>query len=148
MPDQFKCKMMKTMLKNAVANLATDGFEKLMKSAKEAWQEIDEGYDTIITKTGATGEQLEDLQTVADNVYKSMPVEMTDTADAIGEINTRLQLEGEELESLTTDFLKYSSINDTQVASSVRNVSGIMKAFQEDTKNTSNVLDVLTDVSS
>ena len=136
-----------TMLKNAVANLATDGFEKLMKSAKEAWQEIDEGYDTIIKKTGATGEQLEDLQTVADNVYRSMPVEMTDTADAIGEINTRLQLEGEELESLTTDFLKYSSINDTQVASSVRNVSGIMKAFQEDTKNTSNVLDVLTDVS-
>ena len=136
-----------TMLKNAVANLATDGFEKLMKSAKEAWQEIDEGYDTIIKKTGATGEQLEDLQTVADNVYRSMPVEMTDTADAIGEINTRLQLEGEELEALTTDFLKYSSINDTQVASSVRNVSGIMKAFQEDTKNTSNVLDVLTDVS-
>ena len=136
-----------TMLKNAVANLATDGFEKLMKSAKEAWQEIDDGYDTIIKKTGATGEQLEELQGVADNVYKSMPVEMTDTADAIGEINTRLQLEGEELESLTTDFLKYSSINDTQVASSVRNVSGIMKAFQENTKNTSNVLDVLTDVS-
>lgn len=136
-----------TMLKNAVANLAADGFEKLMKSAKEAWQEIDEGYDTIIKKTGATGEQLEELQSVADNVYRSMPVEMTDTADAIGEINTRLQLEGEELESLTTDFLKYASINDTQVASSVRNVSGIMKAFQEDTKNASNVLDVLTDVS-
>ena len=136
-----------TMLKNAVANLATDGFEKLMKSAKEAWQEIDAGYDTIIKKTGATGEQLEELQSVADNVYKSMPVEMTDTADAIGEINTRLQLEGEELENLTTDFLKYASINDTQVASSVRNVSGIMKAFQEDTKNASNVLDVLTDVS-
>lgn len=136
-----------TMLKNAVANLATDGFEKLMAAAKDAWAEIDEGYDTIITKTGATGKQLEELQSVADNVYKSMPVEMTDTADAIGEINTRLQLEGEELEALTTDFLKYSSINDTQVASSVRNVSGIMKAFQEDTKNTSNVLDVLTDVS-
>lgn len=136
-----------TMLKNAVANLATDGFEKLMAAAKDAWAEIDEGYDTIITKTRATGEQLEELQSVADNVYKSMPVEMTDTADAIGEINTRLQLEGEELEALTTDFLKYSSINDTQVASSVRNVSGIMKAFQEDTKNTSNVLDVLTDVS-
>lgn len=136
-----------TMLKNAVANLATDGFEKLLASAKEAWAEIDDGYDTIITKTGATGEQLEKLQTVADNVYKSMPVEMTDTAAAIGEINTRLQLEGEELEDLTAYFLKYSNINKTQVSSSVRNVSGIMKAFQEDTKNTSNVLDVLTDVS-
>lgn len=32
-----------TFLKNAVANLAADGFEKLMSAAKDAWEEIDEG---------------------------------------------------------------------------------------------------------
>ena len=136
-----------TVLKNAVANLAADGFEKLAKAAKDAWEEIDEGYDTIAKKTGATGDQLKELQTSADNVFKSLPVEMTDTSAAIGEINTRLGATGDELEALTSDFLKYSSVNNTAVASSVRNVSGIMKAFQEDTKNTGKVLDVLTDVS-
>ena len=136
-----------TVLKNAVANLAADGFEKLMKSAKDAWEEIDAGYDTIATKTGATGDALEDLQKSADNVYKTLPVEMSDTSAAIGEINTRLEVQGEELESLTTDFLKYSNINGTQVASSVRNVSGILKSYQEDISNTGKVLDVLTDVS-
>lgn len=136
-----------TVLKNAVANLAADGFEKLMKSAKDAWEEIDAGYDTIATKTGATGDALEDLQKSADNVYKTLPVEMSDTSAAIGEINTRLKVQGEELESLTTDFLKYSNINGTQVASSVRNVSGILKSYQEDISNTGKVLDVLTDVS-
>lgn len=136
-----------TVLKNAVANLAADGFEKLMKSAKDAWEEIDAGYDTIATKTGATGDALKALQKSADNVYKTLPVEMSDTSAAIGEINTRLGAQGEELESLTTDFLKYSNINGTQVANSVRNVSGIMKAYQEDVSNTGKVLDVLSDVS-
>lgn len=135
-----------TVLKGAVAKLAADGFEKLMSSAKEAWEEIDEGYDTIIKKTGATGQSLEELQSVADSVFGALPVEMSDTGAAVGEINTRFAATGEELESLTAYFLKYAEVNDTQVAGSVRNVSGIMKAFQEDTKNTGRVLDTLTDI--
>lgn len=135
-----------TVLKGAVAQLAADGFEKLMSSAKEAWEEIDEGYDTIIKKTGATGQSLEELQSVADSVFGALPVEMSDTGAAVGEINTRFAATGDELESLTEYFLKYAEVNDTQVAGSVRNVSGIMKAFQEDTKNTGRVLDTLTDV--
>lgn len=136
-----------TVLKNAVANLAADGFEKLMKSAKEAWEELDAGYDTIATKTGATGQALERLQRSADAVFTSLPVDMTETSEAIGEINTRFQATDKELESLTENFLKYSNINGTQVANSVRNVSGIMKAYQEDVSNTGKVLDVLSDVS-
>lgn len=136
-----------TVLKNAVANLAADGFEKLMKSAKEAWEELDAGYDTIATKTGATGQALESLQRSADNVFTSLPVDMTETSDAIGEINTRFQATDKELEDLTENFLKYSNINGTQVANSVRNVAGIMKAYQEDVSNTGKVLDVLSDVS-
>lgn len=135
-----------TVLKGAVAQLAADGFEKLMSSAKEAWEEIDEGYDTIIKKTGATGQSLEELQSVADSVFGALPVEMSDTGAAVGEINTRFAATGDELKSLTAYFLKYAEVNDTQVAGSVRNVSGIMKAFQEDTKNTGRVLDTLTDV--
>lgn len=135
-----------TVLKGAVAQLAADGFEKLMSSAKEAWEEIDEGYDTIIKKTGATGQSLEELQSVADSVFGALPVEMSDTGAAVGEINTRFAATGDELESLTAYFLKYAEVNDTQVAGSVRNVSGVMKAFQEDTKNTGRVLDTLTDV--
>lgn len=135
-----------TVLKGAVAQLAADGFEKLMSSAKEAWEEIDEGYDTIIKKTGATGQNLEELQSVADSVFGALPVEMSDTGAAVGEINTRFAATGDELESLTAYFLKYAEVNNTQVAGSVRNVSGIMKAFQEDTKNTGRVLDTLTDV--
>ena len=133
-----------TVLKNAVANLASEGFEKLMSAAKDAWEEIDAGYDTIITKTGATGKELEALQSVADSVFTSMPVEMNDVGAAVGELNTRFQLTGQELEDLTEYFLQYANINNTAVTSSIKNVSGIMKAFGEDTENTGKVLDALT----
>lgn len=133
-----------TVLKNAVANLASEGFEKLLSAAKDAWEEIDAGYDTIITKTGATGKELEALQSVADSVFTSMPVEMNDVGAAVGELNTRFQLTGQELEDLTEYFLQYANINNTAVTSSIKNVSGIMKAFGEDTENTGKVLDALT----
>lgn len=135
-----------TVLKNAVANLAAEGFEKLMSAAKDAWEEIDEGYDTIIKKTGATGAQLEDLQNVANNVFTSMPAEMNDVGAAVGELNTRFQLTGQELEDMSEYFLKYAEINNTAVTSSIKNVAGIMKAFGEDTANTGKVLDSLTDI--
>ena len=135
-----------TVLKNAVANLAAEGFEKLMSAAKDAWEEIDEGYDTIVKKTGATGAQLEDLQNVANSVFTSMPAEMNDVGAAVGELNTRFQLTGQELEDMSEYFLKYAEINDTAVTSSIKNVAGIMKAFGEDTANTGKVLDSLTDI--
>lgn len=136
-----------TVLKGAVAKLAADGFEKLMQASKEAWEEIDSGYDTIITKTGATGEQLKGLQKTADSVFASLPVEMTNVGDAIGEINTRFGATDDELQALTEHFLEYSKINSTAVSGSVRNVSGIIKAYGEDAKNTGNILGVLTSVS-
>lgn len=135
-----------TVLKGAVAKLAADGFEKLADAAADAWAEIDEGYDTIVKKTGATGEALESLQRIADSVFTKMPVEMSDVGAAVGEVNTRFHITDEELQATTEHFLKYAEVNDTQVASSVRNVSGIMKAFQEDTKNTGKVLDTFTDI--
>ena len=135
-----------TVLKGAVAKLAADGFEKLASAAQEAWEEIDEGYDTIIKKTSATGAQLEELQSVADGVFTSLPVEMNDVGAAIGEINTRYASTGDELKSLTEYFLKYAEVNDKDVTGSVRNVASIMKAFQEDTKNTGKVLDTFTNV--
>jgi len=136
-----------TVLKGAVAHLAAEGFEKLMTSAKEAWEEIDEGYDTIVTKTGATGEKLENLKAVADNVYKALPVEMNIVGEAAGEINTRFGAQNDELEALTEHFVEYAKINNTSVTPSVKNVAGIMKAFGEDTKNAGDVLGVFTSVS-
>ena len=112
----------------------------------KAWEETDEGYDTIVKKTGATGEALEELKTVADSVYTSLPVGMGKVGTAIGEINTRFGSTGDQLEDLTTKFIKYSEINDSDVNTSIDNISGAMKAFGLDASSAGAVLDKLTSI--
>lgn len=109
-----------------------------------AFKELDEGYDTIVTKTGATGEALEGLTASADNVFGSMPEDMSTVGEAIGEVNTRFHSTGEELESLSTQFIQFSSINGTNVTQSVDQVDKIMKAWNIDTSQTGNLLGLLT----
>lgn len=135
-----------TILKGAIADLAADGFRELTAAAKEAWVEVDEGYDTIITKTGASGEALQEMQDIADNVFSSLPVEMNTVGTAVGEINTRFNATGKQLEGLTEQFLKYAEINQVEVNSSIDNVSGAMKAFDVDISYTADVLGILTSV--
>lgn len=113
----------------------------------KAWEQTDEGYDTIIKKTGATGEALEDMKDVADKVFTSLPVDMGKVGTAVGEINTRFGSTGDELESLTEAFLKYSEINDSDVNGSVDNVSAAMKAFGVGSDKAGDVLNKLTSIS-
>ena len=113
----------------------------------KAWEKTDEGYDTIVKKTGATGEAFEELKQVADNVFTSLPVDMDKVGTAVGEINTRFGSTGDELESLTEAFLKYSEINDSDVNGSVDNVSAAMTAFGVGSDKTGDVLNKLTSIS-
>ena len=110
----------------------------------KAAMELDEGYDTIIAKTGATGEILQGLNDVADSVFGSMPVEMQDVGTAVGEINTRFGSTGNELEDLTKKFLQFAEINGADVNNSIRLVSRAMGDAGIPTEQTGEILDKLT----
>lgn len=110
----------------------------------KAAMELDEGYDTIIAKTGATGETLQGLNDVADSVFGSMPVEMQDVGTAVGEINTRFGSTGNELEGLTKKFLQFAEINGADVNNSIRLVSRAMGDAGIPTEQTGEILDKLT----
>ena len=109
-----------------------------------AAMDLDSGYDTIITKTGASGEALEGLQETANNVYGSMAVDMDDVGIAIGEVNTRFGATGTELETLSTQFLQFAQINDTDLNTAIDSVDSIMLKFGVDSSQTANVLGLLT----
>ena len=112
--------------------------------AMRAWGEVDDAMDTIAKGTGKVGEELEDLQQIAKNVYTTLPVDIRETGSAVSEINTRLNLNGKELENATKKFLKFSEINNMDVLSSVQLVSRAMGDAGIDTKDYSHVLDALT----
>lgn len=125
-----------TVITAAVAGIGAGAVKSAM--------ELDEGYDTVITKTGATGEALSELQDNVDDVFKSMPIEAETAGVAIGEVNTRFQETGERLEELSTSFIQFSKINNTDLNSSIDNVDAIMTKFNVDTEHTEEVLGLMT----
>lgn len=108
-----------------------------------ALKDVDNGYDTIIKKTGATGEALESLKGSMESVATSVPVSFEKAGDAIGEVNTRFGLTGDELEELSSQFLKFAELNGTDVTSSIDNVQAAMAAFGVETDSAADILDIL-----
>lgn len=84
-----------------------------------AWSELDEAYDNIILKTGATGDALDSLNDSFDAVFSSMPADAQDVSEAIGEVNTRFKLTGEELENTSKYFLQFAEITGSDVTESI-----------------------------
>lgn len=118
----------------------TEPLMNLGKASISAFKEVDSGYDAIVKKTGLHGNPLEQLKDIADDIYTSMPVEIEQVGAAIGEVNTRFGATGEELKSLTTDFLKFSRVTGADVESSVASVDKIMEKFGIDSSSTTDVL--------
>ena len=116
----------------------------LIAGAVKSFSEVDEGMDTIVKKTGATGDSLDGLQGIAKNIFGSMPVDMDKVGIAVGEVNTKFGSTGTELENLSTEFLKFSEVNDTDLNSSIDNTNKIMTQFGVDSSQTSNVLGMMT----
>lgn len=125
-------------------SVVSAGIAGIGAASIKAFTELDEGYDTIVTKTGATGETLEGLTKSADNVFGTMPEDMSTVGEAIGEVNTRFHSTGTELEKTSKQFIQFASINGTNVTQSVDQVDKIMKAWNVDASQTGNLLGLLT----
>lgn len=111
-----------------------------------AWKEVDGAMDTIIQKTGATGKQLEELEGIVNSIATTVPTDFQTVAESVGEVNTRFDATGEELEALSTAFIKFADLNGTDVSTSIDDVSSMMRAWGIDSKDTVKVLDTLNAV--
>ena len=112
----------------------------------KAFGEVDDGLDTIITKTGASGKALGGLEKSYENVFGSMPVTAGDAATAIGEVNTRFGLLDKALEDTSARFIKFSKINGVDLTGSIDDVDAIMTKFGVDAGEVGDVLDYMTKV--
>lgn len=130
-----------TLTKTVTGPLAAIG-----TAAVASWKEVDTGLDTIVQKTGASGEALDSMHEVLNNIATSIPTDFETAGSAIGEVNTRFGLVGDELEELSGQFIKFAKLNDQDVSNSVDSVSKMMAAFGMDTKDASKMLDALNTV--
>ena len=110
-----------TMMKNVTAPVAAVG-----TAAMASFNEVDGAMDTIIKKTGASGVAVGKFQEVFENVATTVPANMDDIGNAVGEINTRLGLTGGALEKASSQFIKFAELNGTDVESAIQTVTRAM----------------------
>ena len=112
----------------------------------ESFKEVDAGLDTIQTKTGASGQALEDMRDSMENLATSIPTSFEEAGSAIGEVNTRFKVTGQELENLSGKFVKFAQLNEVDVSSAVDSVSKVIAAFGMDSSEAGTMLDALNKV--
>lgn len=112
----------------------------------EAWKEVDSASDNLIKKTGATGANLAEMEGIVNDLATTIPTTFDTASNAVGLVNTRFDVTGDELERLSSAFIKFADLNGTDVAGSIDSVSSMMKAWGIDAKDTVAVLDTLNGV--
>lgn len=130
-----------TMTKTVTAGIVAAG-----TASVAAWKEVDASLDTIIAKTGATGESLEEMKAIVQDIATTLPTDFNTIASSVAEVATRFDLSGQNLEDLSVAFIKFAELNNTDVAGSIDNVSALMNAWGLDVKDATRVLDTLNAV--
>lgn len=112
-------------------------------AAVASWKSVDEGLDTIVQKTGASGEALDSMSEIMKNLTTTIPTDFATAGAAIGEVNTRFGLTGQALEDLSARFIKFADLNGTDVSNSIDSVQAAMAAFGLEAEDAGDVLDML-----
>ena len=108
-----------------------------------AFKSVDEGYDEIIKKTGATGEAADELREIMESIATEIPTDFKAAGSALGEVQTRFGVTGDELEDLTKKFIMFAYLNDTDVVTAIDKVQSAMAAFGVSTDDAGAFLDTL-----
>lgn len=112
-----------------------------------AFSEVDEAMDTIIQKTGATGDVADRLSTSFENVGSNTHIELQTVGEAIGEVNTQFGFMDKKLEDSTDYLLKYADINNTDVSQAAIYARQSIEAYELSYDDLNDVLDVTTKTS-
>lgn len=114
------------------------------KSSLEAFRQVDEGMDTIVTKTGATGDSLKEMQDIASNIATTIPTDFSKAGEAVGEVNTQFGLTGDALKDASIEMIKFAEINGTDITNSTISASKALEAYELSTSDLAKVLDSTT----
>lgn len=122
----------------------TVGIAALGAGSIAAFNDVDKGLDTITVKTGASGEALDEMGQIMENIATTIPTDFETAGNAIGEVNTRFGATGDELETLSSQFIKFAQLNNTDVTSSVDGVQKALAAFGLGAESAGSLMDALT----
>lgn len=110
----------------------------------KAFNEVQNGLNIVTAKTGASGEALEAMHQSVKNLSTEIPASFDEIGTAVGEVNTRFNITGQELEDLSGQFVKFAKVNGTDVNSSIDTVQKALANFGLDASHAESLLDRMT----
>ena len=114
------------------------------KATLEAFREVDEGMDIIVTKTGASGKALDEMTDIAKGLATEIPTDFQTVGSAVGELNTQFGLTGDALKDASATLIKYAEINGSDVTESAVSAKQAIEAYGLETSDLNRVLDTVT----
>ena len=105
---------------------------------------FDEMHDAIVIGTGASGEALEGLMAIAEDVATTVPVSFGTAGDYIQDLNTRLGLTGDDLRDVATQL---GALDSMIGGVNVETLSGAFAAWGVNAEDMADEMDYLFGVS-
>lgn len=128
----------------SVLNKGSAAAAAVLAGSVASFKDLDDGYDIIVKKTGATEEAFDSLKATADEIFSGSVFDMSDIGAAIGEVNTRFGYTGDVLKTAAEQYLQFAKINDADVADSVGKTARIMTAWNLSAENLPDLLGMIT----
>ena len=128
-----------SMTKNVTAPIVAVGAASI-----KAFNEVKEGLNIVTQKTGATGAELEALHQSVRDLAKEIPASFTDIGTAVGEVSTRFDVNGKQLEDLSSQYLKFAKVNGVDVTKSIDDTQKALAAWGKGADSAPEILDMLT----
>lgn len=129
----------------AVGGAIVTGVVAVGKQLYDLGARFDDVADTIRVGTGATGEALDGLVDVAHNVATTIPTEFEKAGTTVADVNTRLGLTGDTLQTVASQYLEAGRILGTEI--DIAGTSAAFSAFGIQGEAVSGALDELFQVS-
>ena len=131
---------------DALTKYVTLPLAALGSASAVAFNGVQDSLNIVTKLTGASGKDLEDMQNIVKDMATRVPADFDTIATAVGEVNTRFGLTGDQLDKVSEQFVKFAQLNGVDITQAIDTTQKAMSAFGLSAEDTGYVLDVLTKV--